>query len=402
MIKFLLTNLKDTIVAAKSAIVVIIFSISLTTTIILSFYSMLSESVVSIENIQYDSRNYQIGVANSEKISNMATINKVLFGNYPKILNAVPFSVRSFQVTEADEEYKMLTGCDKVVSTTQFDGYPVVHDSFCTFLYIPSPNILEGRWFTDEEILNGDDVIVLSKSWLQKNMPEASYKIGDGYVINDEQFKIIGFTDGVDEVLEAVYLPQPNYIPYKTMLKHESDSNGFNVYGGYMHVEFERPLSKNERLDIAALFGNEHGSNIPMSQVDIAGSSYYLATVLVFVIAIVMVFISTLNIIGLHKSVLQLNIYRYMVYKICGATNKFISKAIRFTTYAISLCSTVIGSLIYLLFSNVLPKEYGNFKIGWFAYLIMGLTVIFCNELIIRPVIKSVSQKQPIDRSMWR
>lgn len=402
MIKFLLTNLKDTIVAAKSAIVVIIFSISLTTTIILSFYSMLSESVVSIENIQYDSRNYQIGVANSEKISNMTTINKVLFGNYPKILNAVPFSVHSFLVTEADEEYKMLTGCDKVVSTTQFDGYPVVHGSFCTFLYIPSPNILEGRWFTDEEILNGDDVIVLSRPWLQKNMPESFFKIGDSYVINDEQFKIIGFTDGVDEVLEVAYLPQPNYIPYKTMLKHESDSSGFNIYGGYMHVEFERPLSKSERLEIAALFGNEHSSNIPMSQVDIAGSGYYLATVLVFVIAIVMVFISALNIMGLHKSVLQLNIYRYMVYKICGATNKFISKAIRSTTYFISFCSTVIGSLIYLLLSHILSNEYGNFKISWFAYLIMGLTVIFCNEIIIRPVIKSVSQKQPIDRSMWR
>lgn len=398
MLRFVFSDFWDIVRGTKKAVAVIVFSISITTAVIMAFMAILFQTTGTLQDLEYDSRFYSVPVTTAYGFPRMESVNALLFGKYPEIKDMYPFEVDSFETTD---DFSDMSGGKTLSLPTEFRGYPVVDRSYCSFLYIPSPNILQGRWFTQEEILNGDNVVVLSKPWLEENHPDLDPDTLEQFTINDIPYQVVGISDGIDNTLNSFYVPS-NYIPYRTLEKNETDKSGFMINGYQVFIEFERPLTKEERMEIAQSFARGGYFLVPTSNLDMSGTGYLWNTLVVFGIAIVMIFICALNIMGLFRSVLKMNSYRYMVYKVCGARRSAISRTLSFTTLCLTASSGLAGCLLFWLISLAVPNGFFPLYVPWYGYLVIILTLTGLMQLVIRPMIRDISRRQPLDRQLWR
>lgn len=399
MLRFIFSDFFDIVRGAKKAVIIIAFSVSITTAVILSFISILLDTVGTLQDLEYESRFYKIPVTSCYALPRMESVNQLLFGDYPEIKNMYPFWVNSFKLTDS---FSGLTGgSGSYALYSEFDGYPVMDQSFCSYLYIPSPHIIRGRWFTVEEILNGDNVVVLSQPWLEENRPELNPDTLEIFTINDIAYRVVGLTDGVDKTLEE-YDISSNYIPYRTMERNETDDSGFMIAGYQVFIEFVRPLTKDERLQIGLSFAQGGNVDLPMSNLDVSGSGYLLNTLVVFGIVVMMIFVCAINIMGLYRSVLKMNSYRYMVYKVCGARSSFISHTLRFTTVCFTVLSSICGGLLYGIVSHFVPKEFLPVSLPWYGYVVTILLMTGLLLAVVYPMIRDITRRQPLDRQLWR
>ena len=398
MIQFLLSDLYDIVRGAKRAVAVIVFSISITTAVILAFLSMLVDTVGTLQDLEYDSRFYSIPILTTNTVPRMESVNRLLFGDYPEIRSMYPCQSYSFKLGGSDS---IMSGGQTLAIPTEFEGYPVVDPSFCPFLYIPSPHLLRGRWFTGEEILNGANVVVLSQPWLEEKHPELDPWTLEQFPINGVPYQVVGIADGRDDMLESFHI-LPNYIPYRTLERNETETTGYVIAQYQVFIEFARPLTKEQRIEIGLSFAQGGYVDLPMSNLDMSGTGYLANALLILGIAVVMIFVCALNIMGLYSSMLKMNSYRYMVYKVCGARRAAIARTLRFTTVCITALSSAAGCLLFWPLSLLVPASYFPLYLPWYGYLLVVLLMTGLLLLVIRPMIRDLSRRQPLDRQWWR
>ena len=130
MRRFIFTDFGDVVRGARKAAAVITFSISVTTAVILAFVAILFETVGDLRDLDYDSRFYGIPVVATGGNFRMESMNQLLFGDYPEIIEMWPFMIRSYQILE----YEQMTEEEILALPPSFSGYTVVDPSFCDFL----------------------------------------------------------------------------------------------------------------------------------------------------------------------------------------------------------------------------------------------------------------------------
>lgn len=402
-LRFLWCDFRDTVRGAGRVVAVIGFSMAITTVVSLVLVSVLSQGMVSLEEFDKESRSYAIETSFGDIAPRMSDLEELLFGNcYPEILSLSPRPMYSYRTQLVNNP---LTGEFISFGATEFEGYPIIPEGKADFFYIPDPTVVYGRWFTEEEIREGDNVVVLSREWLIETQPETPPEEVKVFEINGVSYTVVGLTENRDSLLKSWNCPA-NFIPFETMCKNETADTGFK-YIGQLYVEFNRPLNKAERVNIAKMFHTPDADtglpdHIPMSQLDLTGGAYYAMMAITVGGVLVMMFLCALNVMGLYRYMLQTNTYRYMVYKACGAPHKMIAAGMRFTTVLLSIIFSLTGCALYILLRLWLGQLGVDVGVENFVYPLVVAAFALMLLLVLRPTIRAIARRQPLDRRLWR
>lgn len=198
-------------------------------------------------------------------------------------------------------------------------------------------DLIAGREFTEEEITNGANVVILSDTlnyWRSGN----EYRVGDTVQINGISYEIIGL-DRTE-----------SYITEQNVLEHRN----FCIY--FDNIEFTKKLTSAEEQILVDLFAT----------VDATPSSWFsqqfsefMMHLITYVALIGLVSYCAFSIIAqLFNYMVKSRMYEYNIYKVLGV-GKALLFALYFTPIAlVAVLSNVAGFLLYR-YSEPLQQHIG-------------------------------------------
>lgn len=326
-------------------------------------------------------------------IKNLATLER-LFA-YVTDPNATPYLIAPDGTLRAESEQV-------------FSGYALPDTETCEkwCWYIPQYQLLEGRWFTEEELVQGAKVIVLEQETSQEQYDGAGP--GDEISIAGYPFTVIGIVKPSDEPLRTWGIPE-NIVPYRAAQACTDPKNGFELGEDNINLQYEEPLS-DEALQaiahtIATQFlpeGDETFAEVPESHYSWFESDYLNQEIIMFTVIGAVVLLCCLNLYYLFRYLMQKNLYQYMIFKVCGIRGGMLAGSIYVCFALITLIAAGLG---ILLNKALRPLEeelliYKPVEPFLAAILVVGMLVIM--TLSISGLVKKVLKKQPVDRSLWR
>ena len=319
------SNFKSYIVIAFSLVVCIVSLFMITEAI---FYSS-----TFLENINTYKRTYDLDmpVHNDNYLESYDFyMNLINESKYPKIEKINSVYAAPLTKVNVDEYYLLQIYSEKI-------------------FYAPTIEIVKGNMFSENEINNGTNVIILDTNY--------NKEVGETIKINNTEYNIIGLSNN------------GNFITQENILK-----NGFfTVY--IDRIIFKEVLSQEEEdrffFDIKKIGG------IPTSPYNEAFSNFIIDTLLYIILIVLVLFCALSIIIQLFKNIIECRIYEFYIYKIFGIDFKMICKLFYIPLFIVNLFSDIIAVCVYFI-TEPLQEMIGfghqlNFKIIIYIFFLIAI-----------------------------
>ncbi len=198
------------------------------------------------------------------------------------------------------------------------------------------PNIISGRTFSSNEIITGEDVIIISQD--VNYWRDNKYVVGDYVYINEIAYEIIGIDSN------------SSYITEKNVMMHHSFSICIN------QLQFTHPLSSDEEALLVSMctYVSAHPINIFSQYL-----SDYVVHTLTYSVLIILVTYCAFSIIAqLFDYMVKNRLYEYKIYKVLGIKKHLLFFLFYTPIIMISFCSIMSGFLMYR-FTDTLQNFIG-------------------------------------------
>lgn len=194
-------------------------------------------------------------------------------------------------------------------------------------------SLIQGRFFSDEEIINGKNVIMLSNKYLYEH--NLDYKVNDYIRIRNTDYKIVGIYKSVSARIA---------IPYNTV------RNKDGLEFGSIYINVNEKITKTEKKQLI--------SDIPDIQIEIANKgeiNYQIIYSLIYAGMVVVVdILCVCNLIHLMKVYNQNNRRKFEIYKSLGASQKTL-RTIKYAFLTSGIIISVMISIpVYIVGNGVL------------------------------------------------
>ncbi len=302
-VKQLWNNIKSTLVVFLS------LTVCVTSVFLMAEALLYSNSL--IQNIEVNRRTYSIADNgySEDYASAYALYREVIYGDTLPEISRIDGIYAKPIMNENAEDYIELSVylISDARYTTDFD-------------------LIDGRAFTEEEIANGANVVILSDT-LNYWRPGNEYKVGETIKLNDVSYEIIG----IDRT--------GSYITEKNIL------NSQNFFINFGNIEFAKKLSSTEEQTFIDLFATTDAQ--PTSWF----SQYFMEFmmhIITYIVLIGLVSYCAFSIIAqLFNYMVKSRLYEYNIYKILGIEKKLLF-ALYFTPIVmVAVLSNIAGFLIY-------------------------------------------------------
>lgn len=274
-IKQLWNNLKSTIV--------IILSLTMCITSVFLMAEAMLYSNTFLQNIEENRRTYSLeGGGYSEDYERTYTLyNEVMYGD------CLPEIAKFYGIY-----------ANPILSDNVENYFGVALYLKDDSRYAVELDLIDGRSFSDKEIAEGANVIVLS--YLENHYrTDDEYKVGDTVLINDISYEIIGIDGGINS-----YITEQNIL------------NNHNFYIYFDTIAFAQRLSSTEEQAFVDLF-TAIGST-PVSWYEQYFSGFALHVVTCIVLISLVSYCAFSIIAQLFKFMVKSREYEYNIYKILG------------------------------------------------------------------------------------
>ncbi|MCD7728202.1 MAG: hypothetical protein LUH57_07655 [Ruminococcus sp.] len=246
-----------------------------------------------------------------------------------------------------------------------------------------------GRFFTDEEIQNGEAVCIANAEYINNNAVQTeglSIREDDGeYYVNllGNEYKIIG--QGSSGLRSYMYIPLINA------------PDELYMYSG-MFVKFNEPLTVEENNKYVSIM-NEYLGDMLVNDLDVAvvnvdKQTFYNTNIW---LSVIIAFAAAINLAVLYRYVLTTRRKTLAIFRLTGATKNKIRRIYITETLGISVVIFVICAVIFNF--AVLPwltkyypycAEVYNLKIYGIMFLIYAaISYIVLNAMIIAQISRS-------------
>ena len=237
--------------------------------------------------------------------------------------------------------------------------------------------LLEGRLFSEEELLEGTPVAVVGRD----SFPEVN--LGDKVMILDYEIEVIGIRK------------EKNAIPYRLMQKLSNNEKGF-IPDTFVCV-FNEPLSE-EQLDWL-----ERAGFSTYCYFDIRKSGYYFDVTVMLLIIVGVLLLTVLNTLNMFRHLVLKARYRLMVMKVCGAENRTVFETIYLLPLLMSIVSSTVGITLYrLLLEPIIVREFQYPRLSFVELLIVFGIVLLLSFLTLLPTVRRMVKARPADMILWR
>ena len=360
-------------------------SIVMTCALLFCTYGL--DEVANAQEILQNKRTYRIYTRGWQEASAYSLRSILYESNLPEV-EAFIGGVRVLSCEAAESEGNALTSANTgYVKYTEFEGYAVFpEEKYCDYAY----ELVEGRWFTDEELEEGSQVVVLSKQWSRIHESEID---GETLWINSTPYQVIGTVVGNEEDPDR---DRNNYIPFNT-ISNENNHTGFTTDASLI-VRYKHQLSATEREWIERCFGTDGQREYSIQSLyEVQKSGILFNTILLILLVGVMLFIASFNVLGLLKYILSRNIRRIMIYNVHGATP---GDSFLVLTQVVLLVSLLVDAIALLLY-NVLQHMLGM-TLSMGIQLLLCLIFALCLETISARSIRRYAGVMPLSDAEWR
>ena len=237
--------------------------------------------------------------------------------------------------------------------------------------------LLEGRFFSKEELQEGASVAVVGRD----SFPEV--KPGDKIVVLDHEVEVIGIRK------------ENNAIPYRLMQKLSNDKKGF-IPDMFVCV-FNAPLSEEQLAQL------ENAGFSTYCYFDIRKSGYYFEVVLMLLIIGGVLLLTVLNTLNMFQHLVLKARYRLMVMKVCGAEKRTVFWMLYLLPLLMSIVSSAAGILLYrLCLEPVVVREFHYPVLSFTELLIVFCVVLLLGFLTLLPTVVRMVKARPADMVLWR
>lgn len=353
----------------------------------------------------------------------MKEMDEILFsGKYPRVMHFTCYKLSYFQISvytkrnaapdENDKALEDVTGISsqgRYVEKSNFYFLPVLSERQkekqpIADLTMPRVELLEGRWFTEDELERGDKKMVLCRDWMEEGK---IYKPGDVIQLGTADYTVIGVCASTDNELKSNNR-QENYLPFTTMVNAEEKDNHFFYPGGtFFDLLFEKRLTSQQLNQITENFlgkyAGQNGARMTIHcRLDYEKSYFLMSSIACFILILFISLLCLTNIYGMFRCLILQSLYRYMVYKICGIKKARLRLLMYCSVSLITLLSSALGIGLFFCVSPLLQAAgyTGQVPLFLFPALILLLLLVVC--LSVTPIIRQVIRREPVDPTLWR
>ncbi|QTE74254.1 hypothetical protein JS518_15400 [Clostridiales bacterium FE2010] len=269
-----------------------------------------------------------------------------------------------------EEIYKKILNDNQLPSV----GIVTISNNNCSGVYWDrnyDPNVWytpSGRFFSDEEMISGADVALLSMSYMMQHRGEQIDKIWEnGISLEGNHFNVIGnyeywMYEEDESDYETLFLPTLAAIPINTFLK-------LNMQASYLRLIFSRSLSQNEISIIQDLIDslpNVNSYTMPQTSNTLAFRNY-MSTTGQYILILIMSLISIISIILYWTNG---EIKRYKIYMLCGSKKTHIVFLMSMTTFLLVTTAYLVSVALVLILSSIISAGILA-VLPWSRYLII-------------------------------
>ncbi|MCD8327729.1 MAG: hypothetical protein LUC25_01380 [Ruminococcus sp.] len=270
------------------------------------------------------------------------------------------------------------------------------HDGEYTFgktslltLYTQQERGYIGRFFTDEEVQNGDAVCIANVDRM-KNQQVETAKVSlredgeDAYVtICGTEYKVIG--QGTNGLIGGIYIPFEN--------------SPDELYVDYaMFVKFNEPLTVEENNKYVSIMNKYLGdmlvNDLDVAVVNVDKQTFYNTNIW---LSVIIAFAAAINLAVLYRYVLTTRRKTLAIFRLTGATkNKirriYITETLGISVVIFAICTVIFNFAVLPWLTKYYPycAEVYNLKIYGIMFLIYAaISYIVLNAMIIAQISRS-------------
>lgn len=376
-IYFVLKEVKNRFRKDGLVMATIIFSIFISVLSILILASTMLAELNSVFGDTFLKRVYSIELEGFEDLEN------VLNASYLPEISSIPF---------LNEYYGSSDNEDNVSFNTEMK---FVYDGDKEYLnsYDLQEAMVEGSNFSEEQLENGEQVIVISLDI--KNKYFSTKNIADEITLMGSHYKLIG-------VVNSKSYPGTCFIPY-TSLKYKKQMEGTTYGIDSIYLNFKNSLDNHQinKLERELKAYKNQNKEIKSDFEKMLFNYYMIAVKYILIIIAVLIF-CILNIVGVFRYLVGRNIYDYVIYKLCGIENSFFITLVYLESTILLTVSFLLGTLCYKwLISFIIHYDIAVELPNYIIVICYFLTFLLISVSLI-PTVEKVRRKSPVDRILWR
>ena len=386
----LLQDIEALIKREKASLIIILFSLGFSVCVSVSMVSFAASRSIVLQRMREDRATYRISFNASflskKQMTPMEAFDDFFMGDDSPVLADISYYALSFSLYPVNNQTITYDSRNHDANTSS-DLARQQNISWRS--YFPDDRLmalaeqeeerilLEGRWFTEEELQKGSAVAVVGKD----SFPNA--KQGDRIRILDHEATVIGVRK------------KNNAIPYRLMQSLSKADKGF-IPDPFICV-FKEPLSEEQQkrlgnagADINCLF-------------DIRKNGYYFEILLILLIIGGTFLLAVLNILNMYRHLIMKSRYRFMAQKVCGAGRNFIFWGLYLTPLLVSAVSTAAGIMLYrFLFEPIIVRYFKYPVLSIRQLLAVFIVILILCFLALLPTARRIIKAQPADMALWR
>ena len=275
-----------------------------------------------LQNIEVNRRTYSIemiGGANNSA-ETYAVYNEVIYGNTLPDISSISGIYANPIMDENVEDY---------ISSAIY----LHNDS----RYSTKLDLIDGRGFTEEEIANGSNVIIISSD-LNYWKGENPYQVGDIVMINNTPYEIIGIDSYSSYITEQNVLNNRNFIIY------------------FDSIQFSQRLSASDEKAFMELFASVNCSPTSIFTQLLTEFTMHVVT---YVALIGLISYCAFSIIAqLFNYMVKSRLYEYNIYKVLGIKQSMLFAVYYTPILMISVLAGFLGIMLYR-YSEPLQSHIG-------------------------------------------
>jgi hypothetical protein len=378
-IKFLLKELVIIIKKDTLIIITIMFSIiiSMIATLVLS--STMYKELDTVFSTSISKVSYAFNLNGEDDL------DKILNSNYLPAISSV-LDIEYIYGGEIDEEMKQIDF--NIHMYFHFDEDKEVFNS-----YDLDSRIIEGNYFSKEQLKTGEQVIILLEDTRKQYF--AGNKVGDEIKVYGSYYKLVG-------VVDFELIQSSCFVPY-TSLKGKKIGNDVDLDICGISIRFKKILNQRQKdllqKDLKAYTGKEIKIESDFEKMLF---DYYMRAVKYIFIIFAVILFCMLNIVGLFRYMIGRNMYSYVVYKLCGIKNSFFVVLVYTQSTTLMIISFLVAVICYkkiipYMVTYKIANELPN-SILIFCFILTLFTIDIC----LISTVRKVASKSPIDRILWR
>jgi|LSQX01.3.fsa_nt_gb hypothetical protein len=223
------------------------------------------------------------------------------------------------------------------------------------------PELVEGRWFTEQEIEEGSNCVVLDKS----RFPGAS--VGDNFTAFGVNVEVIGLVSGED-----------NFMPFSFIKQPQVDKGLISVDSNL--ITFEKEISKAGLGKLESVL-----RSMPTRLYDDNIQAYMINAVINIVIIGLSILIVSFNLFSCYHRLVDKNIPLYKVVYFCGGTKGLLYIGLLLPPLVIITPSYLIACSIFnvfisKVFSGINPLTFSQLLLPFVFF--MGICTLYVINLI--------------------